>query len=69
LAPIAHPPRRQAGSPPARLTASRTLLLGAVVCAWPATSGADAYRIRFDYYENNALKTDPTVAAFNGASM
>src|ERR1700754_4210257 len=27
---------------------------------WPATSGADAYRVRFDYYENNTLKADPT---------
>ena len=28
---------------------------------WPATSGADAYRIRFDYYENNTLKASPVV--------
>jgi plastocyanin len=27
---------------------------------WPATSGADAYRIRFDYYENNVLRANPT---------
>ena len=24
---------------------------------WPATSGIDAYRVRYDYYENNALKS------------
>ena len=27
---------------------------------WGATSGAAAYRIRFDYYENNTLKANPT---------
>lgn len=35
---------------------------------WPATSGADAYRIRFDYYENNTLKTAPTYNQPNGGS-
>src|SRR5215207_6109931 len=30
---------------------------------WPATQGADAYRVRYDYYENNALKTSPTYNA------
>ena len=30
---------------------------------WPASQGADAYRIRYDYYENNALKASPTVNA------
>src|SRR3954447_7952839 len=30
---------------------------------WPATSGADAYRVRYDYYENNVLKASPTVNA------
>ncbi len=28
---------------------------------WPASQGADAYRIRYDYYENNTLKASPTV--------
>jgi plastocyanin len=28
---------------------------------WPASSGADAYRVRFDYYENNTLKASPLV--------
>jgi PKD repeat protein len=28
---------------------------------WPASPSADAYRIRFDYYENNVLRTSPTV--------
>src|SRR4051794_36387584 len=32
---------------------------------WPATSGADAYRVRYDYYENNVLKASPTVNAPN----
>ena len=27
---------------------------------WPATSGIDGYRVRFDYYENNALVANPT---------
>ena len=36
---------------------------------WPATSGADDYRVRFDYYENNALVANPTQNnAPNGAS-
>jgi PKD repeat protein len=34
---------------------------------WPATSGADAYRVRFDYYENNALRANPTVNYGTGA--
>jgi PKD repeat protein len=29
---------------------------------WPASPSADAYRIRFDYYENNVLKTSPTIS-------
>ena len=28
---------------------------------WPATAGADAYRVQFSYYENNALRSSPTV--------
>jgi plastocyanin len=28
---------------------------------WSATAGADAYRVRFDYYENNTLKASPVV--------
>ena len=36
---------------------------------WPATSGADAYRIRFDYYENNALKASPSYDMPNGGSI
>jgi plastocyanin len=35
---------------------------------WPASSGADAYRIRYDYYENNALRTSPVVNAPNASS-
>ena len=35
---------------------------------WPATSGVDAYRIRYDYYENNALKASPTVNLPNAGS-
>src|SRR5215210_6633414 len=27
---------------------------------WPATSGADGYKVRFDYYENNTLVANPT---------
>jgi PKD repeat protein len=34
---------------------------------WPAVSGAGAYKIRFDYYENNALKASPAYAMPNGA--
>lgn len=29
---------------------------------WPATSGADAYRVQYAYYENNALRVSPTVS-------
>ena len=38
---------------------------------WPASQAADAYRIRFDYYENNTLKPpSPTVTASKaGGSM
>ncbi len=36
---------------------------------WPATSGIDAYRIRFDYYENNALVANPTHNMPNGGSI
>ncbi|HET6547699.1 MAG TPA: PKD domain-containing protein [Solirubrobacter sp.] len=35
---------------------------------WPASSGVDAYRIRFDYYENNTLRTSPTYPMSNGGS-
>jgi len=35
---------------------------------WPASQGADAYRIRYDYYENNALKASPTVNAASANS-
>src|SRR5881628_3139975 len=35
---------------------------------WPATSGADAYRGRFSYYENNALKGAPVVGLANGGT-
>ena len=28
---------------------------------WPASAGSDAYRIRYDYYENNALKASPVI--------
>src|SRR3954451_17994558 len=34
---------------------------------WPAVSGVDAYRVRYDYYENNALKANPTVTTGLGA--
>ena len=33
---------------------------------WPAAQGADAYRIRYDYYENNTLKASPT---YNSSSV
>ena len=36
---------------------------------WPARSGIDAYRIRFDYYENNALVANPTHNTPNGGSI
>jgi hypothetical protein len=36
---------------------------------WPATSGADGYKVRFDYYENGALVANPTQGdAPNGAT-
>ena len=35
---------------------------------WPASQGADAYRVRYDYYENNALKASPTVNAASANS-
>ena len=35
---------------------------------WPATSGADAYRVRYDYYENNTLKASPVVNLPNAGS-
>src|SRR6476646_8125168 len=35
---------------------------------WPATSGADAYRIQYSYYANNTLVGNPTLAANNGGS-
>jgi hypothetical protein len=34
---------------------------------WPATSGIDDYKVKFSYYENNALKADPTYPMPNGA--
>ena len=35
---------------------------------WPAASGADGYRVRYDYYENSTLVANPTVNnAPNGA--
>jgi len=34
---------------------------------WPASQGADAYRIRYDYYENNVLKASPVVASGIGS--
>ena len=33
---------------------------------WPATPGADAYNVRFDYHENNVLKTSATLNQANG---
>ncbi len=35
---------------------------------WPATSGADGYRVKFDYYENGSLVANPTYDMPNGAS-
>jgi plastocyanin len=35
---------------------------------WPAVSGTDGYRIRFDYYENNALKANPSYPMTNGGT-
>src|SRR6478752_10305990 len=35
---------------------------------WPATSGADAYRIQYSYYANNALVANPINPANNGGS-
>ncbi|MGZ6708590.1 MAG: PKD domain-containing protein [Solirubrobacteraceae bacterium] len=35
---------------------------------WPATSSADAYRIQYSYYEDNALVANPTYTAANGGS-
>ena len=36
---------------------------------WPSTSGIGAYKVRFDYYENNALVANPTQnPAPNGAT-
>ena len=35
---------------------------------WPASSGIGAYRVRYDYYENNALADNPTVPSPNGAT-
>ena len=36
---------------------------------WPATSGISSYRVRYDYYENNALVANPTVnPSPNGAT-
>jgi hypothetical protein len=36
---------------------------------WPASQSVDAYRIRFDYYENNTLKASPTYPEPNGGSL
>ena len=36
---------------------------------WPAVSGTDGYRAQFSYYENNALKTDPTYPMSNGGTI
>jgi hypothetical protein len=33
---------------------------------WPAEPGADAYQVRFDYHENNVLKTSATLNQANG---
>ncbi len=37
---------------------------------WPAATGVGAYRIRYDYYENNALRASPIVnrSSFNSGS-
>ena len=35
---------------------------------WPATQGADAYRVRYDYYENNTLNASPTYNASSAGS-
>ena len=35
---------------------------------WPASSGIGSYRVRYDYYENNALAANPTVPSPNGAT-
>jgi plastocyanin len=35
---------------------------------WPATTGVDAYRIRYDYYANNALVLSPIVGSPNTSS-
>src|SRR4051794_3421971 len=34
---------------------------------WPASAGADAYRVRYDFYENNTLKASPVVNVNLGA--
>ena len=37
---------------------------------WPASPGADAYKIRFDYYANNALVSNPAYnVSQNGGSL
>src|SRR5688572_3790194 len=36
---------------------------------WPATSGADGYRIRFDHYSNNALTANPSYPMSNGGTV
>ena len=35
---------------------------------WSATQGADAYRIRYDYYENNTLRASPAVTVSSTGS-
>ena len=35
---------------------------------WPAVSGIDGYKARFDYYENNVLKASPNITTTNGAT-
>src|SRR3954447_5616706 len=34
---------------------------------WPASAGTDAYRVRYDFYENNTLKASPVVNVNLGA--
>ena len=61
--------RRLKSSPPVRASLrSRTPPQNTQFFEWPATSGADAYRVRFDYYENNTLKASPVVNCANANS-
>ncbi len=36
---------------------------------WPASTAYDAYRIRFDYYENSTLGVNPTVNTSIGGTV